>query len=110
MTSKREALVASPPLVEEPALIRVLTIKSSFVEQMTQYSFDMKEIPDDLSVIGKTKAFVIVRLPVGNGGSEYAKIHRTDFMKWLMRDSNDYKVALQKAQDQLRGYPQLFEE
>lgn len=102
MSVKTKHIINTPPIIDHPELIKVMTIKRKFVEQMTTH----EAIPEDCEVVGRAGPFIVVRLRNG----ELAKVHNVEWVKGLMVNSTDYKAALAETHAVIDGYVQLFED
>lgn len=104
---QEKAGVIAPYVIKNPTVIRVLTIKAKYLEQMPRLE---KNIPK-VEVIGTTHggAWVILR-QVDNG--HLVRVHSVDWISYLIDDSpeTDYKVSQRKAGQQIEAYPQVFED
>lgn len=99
---KTKHIINMPPVIDHPELIKVMTIKRKFVEQMPK----LEDIPNECEVIGSAGPFVIIREQNGS----LAKLHNVDWVRCLMINSTDYKSALAEAHAIIDGYVQLFED
>lgn len=96
-------------VVDAPQLIKVLTIKEKYVEQMSK----LETIPVGCDVVGLLRhAFVIIRLENG----KLAKVHSLDWITGLMgnyvqgSDIKEYHKKTAEAYKVMDKYPQLFED
>jgi hypothetical protein len=97
-------LLAAPPLVDNPTLIKVMVVKEKHVDQMPK----LENIPEGFEVVGATRAFV-----VGRHGNQLIRIHKSDYSQRLMDraqgQGRDYEAVRAAVAANVNNLPQLFE-
>src|SRR6516164_2765899 len=110
MKTQEKPLAVTLPLVENPTLLKVTTIKAKYVEQMEELGkcydgsgvIPEKYRLDGAEIVGKTT--VAYRLIVVKDG-RYYKVGWLYFMDWLRQK---HGKSLEEAQAEFGSLPQIF--
>lgn len=107
-----KAIIPEKQLVARPELIKVLSIKPKFVEQMDLVQFHGGLDNPDLEVVGMTRSFIVLRK-----GDRMVKVHNLDYLLWVKTKLVDEQGLTPKEasermdrENPLGKIPQLFED